>query len=266
MTRKIVVIILAIVFMIPVYWTVASSFKTMGEIYQYPPTFFPQNFSLEGYINIFKNMDIMRYLGNTLFVAIVSTFFTVFLCLTIGYSIAKGSFKGRTFLSNLIMVTLFITAEVTMVPLFIIIKRLGLMDSLWGLIIPAVFTPTGTFTAVQYMKDIPNEFLESAKVDGATEFQIFTKIIVPLSKPLIAALSIFSFTWRWNDFILPLIVINRSELYTIQLALSSLQGQYGVAWNEILALTVLSIIPTLIIFLLFQNLFMKGLTAGGLKY
>jgi len=266
MIRKTVVIILAIVFMIPVYWTVISSFKTLGEIYQYPATFFPKNFSLEGYINIFKNMDIIRYLGNTLFVAIVSTFFTVFLCLTMGYSLAKGTFKGKNFLSNLVMITLFITAQVTMVPLFIIIKRIGLMDSLWGLIIPAVFTPTGTFTAVQYMKDIPNEFLESAKVDGATELQIFRKIIVPLSKPLIAALSIFSFTWRWNDFILPLIVINKSKLYTIQLALSSLQGQYGIAWNEILALTVLSIIPTLIIFLLFQNWFMKGLTSGGLKY
>lgn len=266
MVKKIIVIILAVIFMIPVYWTVVSSFKTLGEIYQYPATLFPKNFSFEGYINVFKNMDFMRYLGNTLFVAIVSTFFTVFLCLTIGYSLAKGTFKGKNILSNLMMITLYITAQVMMVPLFIIIRRLGLMNSLWGLIIPAVFTPTGAFTAFQYMKDIPNEFLESAKVDGATEMQIFARIVVPLSKPLIAALSIFSFTWRWNDFILPLIVINESKLYTIQLALSSLQGQYGVAWNEILALTVLSIIPTLIIFLLFQNLFMKGLTAGGLKY
>ena len=252
--------------MIPIFWTVVSSFKTLGEIYQYPPTIFPKDFSLEGYINIFKNMDFMRYLWNTLFVAIISTIFTVVLCLTIGYSLAKGSFKGRNLLSNTIMLTLFITAQITMVPLFVIIRRLGLMNSLWGLIIPAIFTPTGTFTAVQYMKDIPNEFLESAKVDGATEFQIFNRIVVPLSKPLIAALSIFSFTWRWNDFILPLIVINESKLYTIQLALSSLQGQYGVAWNEVLALAVLSIIPTLIIFLLFQNLFMKGLMGGGLKY
>jgi len=266
MTRKIVVIILAIIFMIPVYWTVISSFKTLGEIYQYPPTIFPKHFSLEGYNSIFKNMDFIRYLGNTLFVAIVSTVFTVFLCLTVGYSLAKGTFRGKNFLSSLIMVTLFITAEITMVPLFIIIRKLGLMNSLWGLIIPVVFTPTGAFTAVQYMKDIPDELLESAKIDGATEIQIFNRIIVPLSKPLIAALSIFSFTWRWNDFILPLIVINESKLYTIQLALSSLQGQYGVAWNEVLALTVLSIVPTLIIFLLFQNLFMKGLMAGGLKY
>ncbi|MCK9492909.1 MAG: carbohydrate ABC transporter permease [Defluviitoga tunisiensis] len=264
--RKTIVIILAILFMIPVFWTVTSSFKSMSEIYKYPPTIFPKKISFEGYINIFKQSNFMRYLYNTLFVAIVSTVITVFLCVSLGYGLAKGTFKHKDFFSEIVVITLFVTAQIIMVPLFVIIKQLGLMDTLWGLIIPAVFTPTGAFTAIQYMKDLPDEFLESAKVDGANEWQIFMKIVMPLSKPLIASLAIFSFTWRWNDFVLPLIVINSGKNFTIQLALATLQGQYGIPWNEILAFSVMSIIPTLIIFLLFQNLFMKGLSAGGLKY
>lgn len=264
--RKFIVIILAILFMIPIFWTVTSSLKNMNEIYKYPPTIFPEKLSLEGYQNVIRESNFMRYVSNTLFVAIVSTVITVLISVSLGYGLAKGTFKYKGFFLEMVTITLFITAQVIMVPLFVVIKQLGLIDSLWGLIIPAVFTPTASFTAYQYMKDLPDEFLESAKVDGANEIQIFFKIVMPLSRPLIAALSIFSFTWRWNDFILPLIVINSGKKFTIQLALAALQGQYGIPWNEILAFSVLSIIPTLIIFLLFQNLFMKGLSAGGLKY
>ena len=263
---QIVPIILVIIFLIPIIWTILSSFKTMGELYSFPPTLFPQKFSFNGYLSVFKELNFLGIVGNTLFVASIATIITVFLCITGGYALAKGTFRGKNGITNLMLMTLFITAQVTMVPLFVIIKDLGLLNSLWGLIIPAVFTPTGMFTSIQYMKGIPDEFIESAKIDGANEWQIFSKIVVPLSVPLIAALSIFSFTWRWNDFILPLITINSSKLYTIQLALGSFQGQYEVSWNSILALSVLSMIPPLIIFLAFQKFFMQGLTSGGLKY
>ncbi len=263
---KVIAIVLVVIWLIPIIWTFFSSFKTMGEIYSFPPTLFPHKISLNGYISIFRDLNFSRIVGNTLFVAFTATVITVFLCVTGGYALAKGTFWGRKFTTNLMLATLFITAQVTMVPLFVVIKTLGLFNSLWGLIIPAVFTPTGTFVSIQYMKGIPNEFIESAKVDGANEWQIFSKIIVPLSAPLIAALSIFSFTWRWNDFILPLITINSSKFYTVQLALGSFQGQYEVSWNSLLALSVLSIAPPLIIFLAFQKLFMRGLMSGGLKY
>jgi len=263
---QIIAIILAIIFLVPIIWTVLSSFKTMGELYSFPPTLFPQKFSFNGYINTFKELNFLGIVGNTLFVASVATIITVFLCITGGYALAKGTFWGKSGITNLMLMTLFITAQVTMVPLFIIIKDLGLLNSLWGLIIPAVFTPTGMFVSMQYMKGVPDEFIESAKIDGASEWQIFSKIVIPLSAPLIAALSIFSFTWRWNDFVLPLIVINSNKFYTVQLALGSFQGQYDVSWNSILALSVLSLIPPLIIFLAFQKFFMQGLMSGGLKY
>ncbi|HAA81803.1 MAG: Binding-protein-dependent transport systems inner membrane component [Thermotoga sp. 47_83] len=267
MGRKLFVIILSIFFMLPIFWSITSSFKGIGEIFSYPPTFFPKNPTFEGYIKVLKEHDFLLYLRNTLFVAVVATLLTVPVCLMTGYSLAKGTFRSRKFFNGLFAWTLFITAEVTMVPLFIVIRGLGLVNSIWGMIIPAVYTPTGTFAAVQYMRDIPNELLESAKIDGANEWQIFWRIVVPLSKPLMATLSIFSFTWRWNDFVLPLIVVNKKSLFTLQLALASIQEELGpYDWTAVLAFSNLTVIPTLIIFLLFQRWFMRGIMTGGLKY
>ncbi|HBT39373.1 MAG: Binding-protein-dependent transport systems inner membrane component [Thermotoga sp. 50_1627] len=265
--KLIFLIVMLLLYMLPVYYSIASSFKGLKEIYSYPPTVFPQNPSLQGYIEALRKQDMLTYLRNTLFVAVVATIITVMTSVMGGYGLAKGTFIGKITLNRLVVMTLFITAQVIMVPLFVIIRRLGLINNLWGLILPAVYTPTGMFTAIQYMRDIPDEFLESAKVDGASEWAIFWKIVFPLSKPLIAALSIFSFTWRWNDFVLPLLVVNKRSLYTLQLALAVIQGEFGgTPWNTILAFSTLTIIPTLVIFLLFQRFFMRGITAGGLKY
>jgi len=265
---KWIFLIVALVFyMLPVYYSVASSFKSLQEVYSYPPTVFPKSPTLQGYQEAIKNQDLLTYLRNTLFVSIVATVITTLICVMAGYGLAKGTFLGRFALNRLVVMTLFVSAQVIMVPLFVIIRRLGLINNLWGLILPAVYTPTGMFTAIQYMRDIPDEMLESAKIDGANEWQIFWKIVMPLSQPLVAALAIFSFTWRWNDFVLPLLVVNRRSLYTLQLALAVIQGEYGgVPWNTILAFSTLTIIPTLVIFLLFQRFFMRGIMAGGLKY
>ncbi|HOJ87881.1 MAG TPA: carbohydrate ABC transporter permease [Pseudothermotoga sp.] len=265
---KWIFLVLALVFyMLPVYYSVATSFKSLQEVYRYPPTIFPTSPTLQGYQEAIRNQELLTYLKNTLFVSIVATLITVIICVMAGYGLAKGTFPGKYALNRLVVMTLFISAQVIMVPLFVIIKRLELINNLWGLILPAVYTPTGMFTAIQYMRDIPDEMLESAKIDGANEWQIFWKIVMPLSQPLVAALAIFSFTWRWNDFVLPLLVVNRRSLYTLQLALAVIQGEYGgVPWNTILAFSTLTIIPTLIIFLLFQRFFMRGIMAGGLKY
>lgn len=265
--KWIFLIVMLIFYMLPVYYSIASSFKGLREIYSYPPTIFPEKPTLQGYKEAVQKQDMLTYLKNTLFVACVATIITVLISVMGGYGLAKGTFIGKIALNRLVVMTLFVTAQVIMVPLFVIIRRFGLINNLWGLILPAVYTPTGMFTAIQYMKDIPDEFLESAKIDGANEWAIFWKIVFPLSKPLIAALAIFSFTWRWNDFVLPLIVVNRRRLYTLQLALAVIQGEYGgIPWNTILAFSTMTIIPTLIIFLVFQKFFMRGITAGGLKY
>jgi len=263
---KVIIILLAVIFMIPIFYAMSSSFKTNAEIYSYPPTFLPKVFSVEGYQYIFQSLNFLRVLYNTLFVSIIATVITVTISIMAGYAIAKGNFKGKKMISDLMIMMVFVSIGVTLVPVFIIIKEMNLLNNLWGIILPAAFTPTGAFISIQYMKGISDEFIESAKIDGATEWQIFSRIIFPLSYPLAAVLTIFSFTWRWGDFILPLIVINSSNLYTMQLGLATTQGQYLISWNAIMAYSVLSIAPPLILFLIFQKLFMRGITAGGLKF
>ncbi len=258
--------ILAIVFILPIIWVVMASFKTTPQLETYPPSIFTWPPAFSGYVSIFTDMNFTRVIGNTLFVAVVSTLITIIICLAGGYALSKGLFRGKDTLALFMIMTLFVGAQVIMVPLFFVIRNLYLLNSLWGLIIPAVFTPTGTFVSLQYMKGIPDEFLESAKIDGANEWQIFSRIIVPLSTPLIAVLSIFSFTWRWNDFILPLIVINNTDNYTIQMSLGMYQGQYNISWDSIMAISAISLIVPIIIFLVFQKAFVKGLMAGGVKY
>ncbi|MEM3860140.1 MAG: carbohydrate ABC transporter permease [Candidatus Micrarchaeaceae archaeon] len=263
---KVITILMAVIFMIPIFYAISSSFKTNSEIYSYPPTILPKVFSVQGYQYIFQSLNFVRVLYNTLFVSIIATVITVIISIMAGYAIAKGNFKGKKLISNLMIMMVFVSIGVTLVPVFIIVKEMNLLNNLWGIIIPTVFTPTGTFIAIQYMKGIPDEFIESAKIDGATEWQIFSRIIFPLSFPLAAVLTIFSFTWRWGDFVLPLIVISSSNLYTMQLGLATTQGQYLISWNAIMAYSLLSIAAPLILFLIFQKLFMRGITAGGLKF
>jgi alpha-1,4-digalacturonate transport system permease protein len=161
--------------------------------------------------------------------------------------------------------TLMIPLQVIMIPIFLLEKNLGLLNTLWGIIIPPAATPTGVFLTRQYMMTIPNSLIESARIDGGGEWFIFARIILPLAKPIVATLAIFSFMWRWNDFLWPFIVISRQKKYTIQLALSNFVGQYDVDWSSLLSMTVIAIIPMVLVFLFFQKYFIKGLTAGGVK-
>ena len=158
-----------------------------------------------------------------------------------------------------------IPLEVVMTSVFKVIVTTGLFDNLWGLIIPAIASPTGVFLMRQYMLSIPDELIESARIDGCSEFQIFLRIIMPLARPAWSALAIFSFMWRWNDFIWPLIVISSPKNYTVQLAISNFSGEFSVNWENLLAMSVISIIPMLIIFLIFQKQFVEGISTTGMK-
>ena len=183
-----------------------------------------------------------------------------------GYALSKYIFKGRDTIFFLMIATLMIPLQVILVPIFILEKKLGLLNSLWGIIIPPAATPTGIFLSRQYMLTIPNSLIEAARIDGAGEWFIFQRIILPLAKPIIATLAIFSFMWRWNDFLWPFIVIANQKKYTLQLALANFVGQYDVDWSKLLSMTVISIIPLIIVFLIFQKYFIKGMTSGGVKY
>jgi len=182
-----------------------------------------------------------------------------------GYALSKFWFRGRDLIFYIMVGTLMIPLQAIMVPIFLLLKDLGLLNTLWGVIIPPAATPTGVFLARQYIQTIPDSFIEAARIDGAGEFRIFTRIIVPLAKPIIATIAIFSFMWRWNDFLWPFIVLSVKKKMTLQLALANFVGQFQINWANLLAMTVVTMIPMIVVFLVLQKYFVKGLTAGGVK-
>ena len=182
-----------------------------------------------------------------------------------GYALSKFYFKGRDLIFYIMISTLMIPLQAIMIPIFLLLKKLGLLNSLWGIIIPPAATPTGVFLARQYLQTIPNSYIEAARMDGASELRIFLSIIVPLAQPIIATIAIFSFMWRWNDFLWPFIVISSKRKMTLQLALANFVGQFQINWGNLLAMTVVTMIPMIVVFLALQRYFVQGLSAGGVK-
>jgi alpha-1,4-digalacturonate transport system permease protein len=221
---------------------------------------------MQNYMNAFSKGDFFLYFKNSLFVSVTATLLTVLINTMAGYALSKFIFKGRDIIFYTMIATLMIPLQVIMVPIFLLLKNLGMLNSLWGIIIPPAATPTGIFLARQYILTIPNSLIEAARIDGGGEFFIFHSIILPLATPIIGTITIFSFMWRWNDFLWPFIVISTPKLMTVQLALANFVGQYQINWASLLAMTIISMIPMIIVFLLFQKYFVKGLTAGGVKF
>jgi alpha-1,4-digalacturonate transport system permease protein len=258
-------IILALIWVLPVLWTVLSSFKTKTELYSWPPTIWPSQFTLEHFTAAFGKGHFGIYFMNSTIVTISSTLLLLFVNSMAGFALAKYRFKGDTILLVGFISTLMIPLEVIMIPIFKVISALGLYNNLLGIIIPPAATPTGVFLVRQYMLTIPDELLESARIDGAGEWRIFWRIMLPIAKPIMAVLAIFSFMWRWDDFLWPLIVISKPEKYTIQLALSNFIVEYNVDWGSLLAMTTITMVPVLIVFLIFQRQFVQGMATTGMK-
>lgn len=258
-------LIIAFIFLFPIFWVLVSSLKPQSELFTYPLTILPHRLTLENYVNAFASGDFITYYKNSIFVSVVATLVTITINVMAGYALSKFWFRGRDLIFYIMVGTLMIPLQAIMIPIFLLLKNMGLLNSLWGIIIPPAATPTGVFLARQYLQTIPDSFIEAARIDGAGEFRIFTMIIVPLAKPIIATIAIFSFMWRWNDFLWPFIVISAKKKMTLQLALSNFVGQFQINWGNLLAMTVVTMIPMIVVFLVLQKYFVKGLTAGGVK-
>ncbi len=263
--RTIVVTLLALITLFPIIWVVLSSFKPQSDLFSIPMTFFPKTWTLENYIEALGRGSFLTYFKNSLFVSVVSTIIAVVINTMAGYALAKYEFPGRKITFTIMLATLMIPLQVIMIPIFLQLKRFGLLNNLWGIIIPPAATPTGVFLAKQYMTSLPDSLIEAARIDGGSEHFIFRKIIIPMAKPIVATIAIFSFMWRWNDYLWPLIVISKNKLQTIQQALAGFVGQLQINWSNLLAMTTISIIPVIAVFLAFQNFFMQGVTAGAVK-
>jgi len=260
-----ILLVLSLVTLLPVLWVVLSSFKPQSELFQIPLTFIPKAWTIENYVSSLAAGNFPVYFSNTVFVAVVSTFITVLVNLMAGYALAKYIFTGRNLIFTIMIATLMIPLQVIMIPIFLQLKNLGMLNSLWGIIIPPAATPTGVFLARQYLVNLPDSLIEAARIDGAKEYTIFFRLIVPMSKPIVATIAIFSFMWRWNDYLWPLIVITDNRKQTIQQALANFVGQLQINWSDLLAMTTIAIIPVIIVFLAFQRFFFSGIAAGSVK-
>lgn len=258
-------VLLCVVFLMPIVWVICSSFKPAGELFTWPPTLLGKNPSLDNYTQVFAAGDFGRWFLNTVLVSVSATVLTVIVNVMAGYVFAKYEFKGKKILFGMVMVTLMIPLEVIMIPIFKVIVATHMYNKLWGLIIPAVASPTAVFLVKQYYEPIPNALMEAARIDGASEMQILMRVMLPLAKPIISVLCIFSFMWRWNDYLWPKLVINSKTKYTLQLALANFSGEYSVDWSSLLAMSVISMIPVLVVFLTLQKYIIGGMTAGGVK-
>ncbi|MFS0614396.1 carbohydrate ABC transporter permease [Lederbergia ruris] len=249
---------------IPFIWMILSAFKPESEVMQLIPTLFPKEITLDNFSKLFVSMNFGIYLKNTLIVVFFS-FIGLFLNAMAGYAFAKFIFKGRDILFYFVLATMMIPAQVTMIPVYLILNQLNLTNTMPGIVLPGLVGAFGIFLFRQFMATIPDELLEAARIDGAGEFWIFARIVLPLSRSILAVQGILTFIAGWNSFLWPLIVANDETLYTLSVGLQLLKGQYGGSYALQMAGSTFMVVPIVIIFILFQKHIIEGITISGMK-
>jgi multiple sugar transport system permease protein len=267
-TQTIVTIILlsgSLLFLSPLWWMFATSVKSMNEIMVYPPTWFPTEFHFSNYVKAWNTAPFTRYFLNTLFVAFFVVLGSVFSNSFVAYGFSKIRFRGREFLFLLVLGTMMLPGFVTMIPQYILFAKLGWLNTYFPLIIPP-FAAGAFFIFLnrQFFLGIPNELIEAAKIDGANHFYIWSRLMMPLTKPILATTAIFSFNGSWNDLLGPLLYLNDESLYTLQIGLATFKGTVQTQWHYLMAASLLVLLPVVVLFFAFQSYFIKGmdLTAG----
>lgn len=257
--------ITTLIMLFPFYWIFVTAVKPIGEIFAFPPKLWPTTFHWENFLQAMQASDFYSYFKNSSIVTACATSITVCINLLAGYAFAKYRFKFKNILFMLVLSTLMIPLQVIMIPNFIIISRLGLVNTYLGLILPPCAEAFGLFLSRQFMSELPNELIESGRIDGASEFCIFRRIILPNTRSLISVLIIFTVMWRWNDFQWPLIILSDSKMYTVQVGLAMLNGINYVNWNHLMSAALLSIVPVVVVFFIFQKQFVQGIASTGIK-
>ena len=256
---------LTIVSLFPLLWMVSASFMAPGEASALPAPILPASPTMQNYRTLFGSIGMGRYFLNSLLIALLGTVISVAFNVMAGYAFAKLRFRGRDGIFKTLLGALVIPGQVAMLPLFLMLKPMGLINSYGGAIVPLLASVFGIFLVRQFARGIPDELLEAARIDGAGELRLFTTIVVPVLKPVIATLAIFSFLGAWNDFMWPLIVLTDDSLHTLPVALAGLSREH-VQDNELMmAGSVVTVLPVLLIFLALQKQYMAGLMAGSVK-
>ena len=260
-----ILLLLGVVTVYPFVWMLSSSFKQNSEIMALEQHLLPQTFVLDNYVNMNAHFNFMRFFANSLLITLVVTVIVVYTSTLCGFVLSKYEFKGRKLLFGFVLSTMMIPWCVTIIPKYSMIQSFGWMDSYKALIIPAMFSGFGIFMMKQHISALPDEILEAARMDGANEFYIFHRIVLPMSKNGISSIAIFQFLWTWEDFLWPYLVINSEEKQLLAVGLKMFNGQYSTDYGALFAATAISIIPVLLIYLFFQKQFIAGIAASAVK-
>ena len=219
----------------------------------------------DNYLDPLRKYNFLLYFKNSIFVTVIATIITLIINSMAAYALSIYEFRGKNIALVFVIGTLLIPLTIILVPVFYVIANFGMINSLWGVILPGAATPTGVFLLRQYMLTLPRELIEAARMDHASEWAIYWRIVLPLSIPAIAVLAIFSIMWRWNDFLWPLIVLSKSEVYTLQIALNAFHGELTSQWNYVLAMTMVTLLPIALIFTYLQKFITTGIASTGIK-
>ena len=250
---------------LPLWWMLAASFMPTGEATVYPPRLLPSTATIEHYVELFTRLNLARNAFNSALCAVVVTLIALLLNSMAGYAFAKLRFGGRDRTFRILLGALVVPGQVAMLPLFLMLKELGLVNTYWGVMIPSLASVFGIFLIRQYALSIPESLLDAARIDGAGEFRIYWSLVLPLCRPILVTLAIFTFMGTWNDFMWPLIILTDSDMYTLPVALANLLGEH-VQDNELMmAGSVLTVLPVILVFLVLQRHYIEGLMAGGVK-
>lgn len=267
--KKILLLLLligaSVVVVFPFLWMIFSSFKKIDEFYFIPPKLFPKEFTLDNFKELFERGNFSVYYMNSIIVTVVQVFFNMIIVTMAGYGFAKFNFKGKKLLFMCVLATTMIPWVATIIPLYIMAYKSGTINTYFGLIFPGIVDVFSIFLARNFMESIPTALLEAARVDGAGEFKIFRTLVLPLTKPLIAVITINKFIGSWNAFQWPLLVVSDDRLRTLPLAVAKFSSQYYDAYNLKMAAAALAIIPVLLVYIAFQKYFVSGISLSGMK-
>jgi|SRR5215218_772550 len=255
----------ALVMLFPIYWMFATAIRPVDALFNGKFDLIPNDFVWSNFVTSWNKLPFEVYYVNSIAIALIAVVVTVFINLLAGYTFAKYEFWGRDVLFFMLLATLMIPIQVIMVPEFFVVAKLGWVNTWWGVLVPRAAEAFGIFMVRQFMVSIPDELIEAARLDGAGEFEIFRKIILPNSWPVIAVLTIFTFMWRWNDFSWPLVVLHDPSSYTVPLGLNLMKGLYFTDWTGLMSMALVSILPMLLIFVFFQRYFVQGIAGSGMK-
>lgn len=261
----IVLIALGIVFSVPFLWLLGTSLKSLNEISQ-SLSLIPKHFQWDNYIRVFERIPYTRYTLNTLYVSVFSVIGQLIASSLVAYSLSKIDWKGKNIIFPIVIATMMLPYQVTMIPVFMIFQKLDLVGSYWPLILPT-FTgaPFYIFLLRQFFMTLPDSLIQAARIDGAREFTIFMRIVIPLCKPALAAVAIFTFIATWSDFLGPLIYLNDSKQYTLTLGLQAFMAEHYVEWDLLMAASALFTLPIVVLFFFAQKYFIEGITLTGIK-